>query len=155
MWWLLQEHMSAGARPSNSFGLSRYIWICICICFVSVLRICIWCLVCGGCCRSCIHMSAGGWPSNKNSPVLLSCPNIWSGQLASPWSIDVFQATITTSTNFSTFFYFSIIANLCLFVYFLIFEKGRLLCIHPVGWLVGRLVGWLTSPFFFLPYIEA
>ena len=28
------------------------------------------------------------------------------------------------------------------FFYFLTFEKGRLLYIHPVGWLVGRLVGW-------------
>ena len=28
------------------------------------------------------------------------------------------------------------------FFYFLTFDKGRLLYIHPVGWLVGRLVGW-------------
>ena len=31
------------------------------------------------------------------------------------------------------------------FFYFLNFEKGRLLYIHPVG----RLVGWLTSPLIF------
>ena len=31
------------------------------------------------------------------------------------------------------------------FFYFLTFEKGRLLYIHPVSWLVG----WLTSPLIF------
>ena len=31
------------------------------------------------------------------------------------------------------------------FFYFLTFEKGRLLYIHPVGWLVGRLVGRLVG----------
>ena len=45
-----------------------------------------------------------------------------------------------------------IIANLCLFVYFLTFEKGRLPYIHPVGWLVGWLVD-VTINFF--QYIEA
>ena len=34
------------------------------------------------------------------------------------------------------------------FFYFLIFEKVRLLCIHPVG----RLVGWSTSPLIFSIY---
>ena len=34
------------------------------------------------------------------------------------------------------------------FFYFLTFEKGRLLYIHPVG----RLVGWLTSPLIFSIY---
>ena len=38
------------------------------------------------------------------------------------------------------------------FFYFLTFEKGRLLYIHPVGWLVGRLVD-VTINFF--QYIEA
>ena len=32
------------------------------------------------------------------------------------------------------------------FFFFLTFEKGRLLYIHPVGWSVGWLVGRLTSP---------
>ena len=35
------------------------------------------------------------------------------------------------------------------FFYFLPFEKGRLPFIHPVGWLVGRSVGWSASPLIF------
>ena len=40
------------------------------------------------------------------------------------------------------------IANLCLFFYFLTFEKGRMPYIHPVGWSVGRS----TSPLIFSIY---
>ena len=38
------------------------------------------------------------------------------------------------------------------FFYCLTFEKGRLLYNHPVGWLVGRSVGRLTSPLIFSIY---
>ena len=31
-------------------------------------------------------------------------------------------------------------------------RKGRLLYIHPVGWLVGWSVGWSTSPLIFSIY---
>ena len=47
------------------------------------------------------------------------------------------------------------IANLCFFFYFLTFEKGKLLYIHPVGRSVGWSVGRLTSPLIFFQYIEA
>ena len=62
----------------------------------------------------------------------------WSGCLENLAGVALF--VFVSILQISAFFLFSNI------------RKGRLLYIHPVGWLVGRLVGWLTSPLIFSIY---
>ena len=74
--------------------------------------------------------------------IMQTIPQIIEAELVIPKRMDVLIKTIYVKQELQISA-FSLFSNI---------RKGRLLYIHPVGWLVGRLVGWLTSPLIFSIY---